>query len=378
MEIFDNSLTSAGGHSTSGDASSDGGLVIDMRKMHAVSVNSDDKTVTCQGGCLWEDVDKAAAEHGLATVGGTVNQTGVGGLTLGGGYGFLSGQLGLAIDRLVSAEIVLASGQIVTCSATSEPDLFWAIRGAGHTFGVATQFTFQAVEKTNLVYGGRIVWPALPALVTPIIEFANALAASSDGRAGCLVGFVTPPPMKGKRAIFVVCFYDGPKEEGEKIYAPLLNLSVPPVLNTLAEIPYPAMNEVLSVAALRGGRRVSKGATFQPPLPPSAFQKILDLYNEFVVKVPEAASQPGVALFEFYATGKICEVGDQDTAFSNRGTHQNAMILPRWLNKEFDDVARQFAHEAMDVLKETIKEGGRGVGEYLNYDGMLHVLPTAC
>ena len=358
-----------GGHSTSGDASVTNGMVIDLRKMRNVIVSPSDMTLTCDGGCLWKDVDYAAAEHSLATVGGTVNQTGIGGLTLGGGFGWLSGQHGLAVDRLVGAEVVLASGCIVTCSATSEPDLFWALRGAGHAFGVVTKFVFRAVAQPEPVYGGTVFFPPAPAAVTHLVNFANGVAAASDGRSGMMVGFTTPPHAPGKRAVFGVCFFNGPAAEGEALFAPLAATApVPPVSNTLAPMPYPAMNEVLAGAARDGGRRTSKGAVFQLPLPPAKFQAVLDAYEAFVARFPEAG-ESGVCLFEFYCSRAICATGLRDTAFSSRGRHMNAMIIPRWKSEAVDDEARRFARGALDVLKDTITEKGEGAGEYVNYDG---------
>lgn len=130
-----------GGHSTSGSSSSDGGMVVDLRKINSVVVNEEHKTVTFGGGCKWKEVDEECAKYGVATVGGTVNHTGVGGLTLGGGYGWLTPKYGLAIDNLIAVEVVLADGKIVTASDAENADLFWAIRGAGQNYGVGTKLS---------------------------------------------------------------------------------------------------------------------------------------------------------------------------------------------------------------------------------------------
>ncbi|KAI4159782.1 MAG: hypothetical protein LQ342_006293 [Letrouitia transgressa] len=143
-----------GGHSTSGSSSSEGGIVIDLSLMRQVTVDPSVMTITAQGGCLWVDVDEAAGKYGLATVGGTVNHTGIGGLTLGGGYGWLSGYHGLAIDNLLSVRMVLADGSLVTASDAENPDLFWAVRGAGQSFGVTVEFTYRAHEQKDPVWAG--------------------------------------------------------------------------------------------------------------------------------------------------------------------------------------------------------------------------------
>lgn len=179
--------TRGGGHSTSGASSSEGGIVIDLSEMRNVTVNPVDKTITAQGGCLWEDVDKAAGQHGLAAVGGTVNHTGIGGLTLGGGYGWLCGQYGLTVDNLLSVEIVLANGDVVRSSASENTDLFWGIRGAGQSLGVVTEFTYRAHDQPNPVWAGQLLFS--PDKLESVIEFGNHIAAVSKGRLLLLWGF---------------------------------------------------------------------------------------------------------------------------------------------------------------------------------------------
>ncbi|RAL61629.1 hypothetical protein DID88_002698 [Monilinia fructigena] len=155
-------LAVAGGfHSTSGSSSTDGGISINLSKMRGVTADPEAMKIT----------------HGLATVGGTVNQTGVGGLTLGGGYGYLSGQYGLVIDNLLSVQMVLASGQVKTVSERESPELFWAVRGAGAAFGVATEFVLRAYKQENLVWGGMLAFSP------------DKLAAISRMRKPCYQGF---------------------------------------------------------------------------------------------------------------------------------------------------------------------------------------------
>lgn len=159
-----------GGHSTSGDSSSDGGMVIDLVRMRSTSVNPQAETITFGGGCTWEDVNGALWEHGLATVGGTVADTGVGGLILCGGYGYLTGRHGLALDCLLSCEVVLANGEIVIASKDENADLFWALRGAGPNFGIVTSFTSQAYPQGDC-WAGFLAFP--PEKLDALIEFGN-------------------------------------------------------------------------------------------------------------------------------------------------------------------------------------------------------------
>jgi FAD/FMN-containing dehydrogenase len=161
-----------GGHSTSGDCSSDGGMVLDLARMRSTSVDPIAQTITFGGGCTWEDVNGSLWEHGLATISGTVGDTGVGGLILGGGYGFLTGQHGLALDCLLSCEVVLASGEIVTANKDENADLFWALRGAGVNFGVVTTFVSQAYPQKES-WAGFLGF--LPDKLPALINFGNEL-----------------------------------------------------------------------------------------------------------------------------------------------------------------------------------------------------------
>ena len=188
--------------------------------MRNVSVDPIAKTCTAQGGCLWEDVDKAAGEHGLATVGGTVNHTGIGGLTLGGGYGWHSGVHGLVIDNLLEVQIVLADGKVVKTAETENTDLWWGVRGAGSSFGVATEFTYRLHEQKDSVWAGMLAFS--PDKIDEVITFANHLAKISKGESGMITGFAAPPPMRAP-VVLAAVFYNGPEDKALGFYGPLLD-----------------------------------------------------------------------------------------------------------------------------------------------------------
>ncbi|KAF2132454.1 FAD-binding domain-containing protein [Dothidotthia symphoricarpi CBS 119687] len=357
-----------GKHSSSGASSSAGGLVIDLGKMRAVEVDTSTNTVKAQGGCIWKDVDEAAADQELAMVGGTVNHTGVGGLTLGGGYGWLSGRYGLTIDSLLSVEMVLADGRIVTTSKDQYPDLFWAVRGAGHCFGVAVQFTFQAHPQNNSIWGGQMVFPASTKL-DAVIDFANNLVETTRGDSAMVMG-ITQPPFMEEPAVIATVFHNGPEPEALKVFKPLLDLQ--PRVNTVKERPYREMNGVMNNAVNYGGRKLSKGASFKLPLRAPFVRSLMDGLKSLHSRVP--GSKKTIMLFEFFHTAKLNSVSSDEMSFANRGTHQNLMFGPFWDNAEDDIASRAWAKGVAELarseLERTTQKSGERIGEYGNYDAL--------
>ncbi|KAH8719408.1 hypothetical protein GQ44DRAFT_712338 [Phaeosphaeriaceae sp. PMI808] len=312
-----------GGHSTSGAASIEDGLVIDLSKMRKVTVNPDAKTIKAEGGTLWEDVDLEAAKYGLATVGGTVNHTGVAGLTLGGGYGYLTGKYGLTIDNLLSVDIVLASGAQVVASKTENPDLFWAIRGAGTNFGAVTAFTFQGYEQKNQVFAGPLFFP--PEKLPQIVEFANKFHRTNDGNQALLWGLSAPPPANVPMALTVV-FYNGPEEQAKAFFADLFNLE--PVANMTSMVPYEKLNSLLNPSAGFEGRKQFGGGAFKLPVDLAFIQQLQSDFNDFV-NSHEGTNQ-SLLLFETIPYKKILEVANHEMAFSNRGEYYNIALMFKW------------------------------------------------
>ncbi|OJJ08808.1 hypothetical protein ASPVEDRAFT_145117 [Aspergillus versicolor CBS 583.65] len=359
-----------GGHSVAGTSSSAGGLVIDLSRLNSVSVDAASKTATVGGGATWKHVDEALATHGLAAVGGTVNHTGVGGLTLGGGYGWLSGMYGLTIDNLLSATIVLASGEIITASETENSDLFWGLRGAGYNFGIVTEFTFQAHEQKNPVYAGVLGFT--PDKVEAVIGVLNGLLLDKpDPRSGAICVFATPPgapvPM-----VNLIVFYNGTQEEGEKRFGELLSLG--PVANMVSMIPYSQVNALQNPMATYGDRKSFKGVFFNPPLSPAFARKMLEDFTAKVMSDPDLGKSG--LLLEFYDMMKTVEVPRSATAFASRGTTQNGLITLRWTDKSKDGEHRAWAREVQERWKKELEgrqvgnvdiKGKEGVPQYINY-----------
>ncbi|EXJ53324.1 uncharacterized protein A1O5_13446 [Cladophialophora psammophila CBS 110553] len=354
-----------GGHSTSGSSSTEGGLVVDLTKMRQVTVDPERQTIKAQGGTVWEDVDHAAAKYGLATVGGTVNHTGVGGLTLGGGYGWLTGKYGLTIDNLLEAKVVLADGRILQASEKENSDLFWALRGAGQSFGVATSFTFRGYKQENAVWGGLLVFPT--SSLAKVVEFANHVVTTTEGQSGMVVGIGAPAPAR-QPAVLTVLFYNGTKDEAVRYYAPLFDLK--PIVDKTREMPYEEVNAMLNTVSTHGDRKTQKGTAFTVPLSTDLAQQILDDYLDFIAKIPDAIKT--IILFEFFSQKVVNQVSQTAMSFANRGEHYNILFSVRWVGELNDAACREWTRNAARRVTdaEQAKRSGDGVGQYGNYDGI--------
>jgi hypothetical protein len=355
-----------GGHSTAGTSSSDGGLVVDLSRMNEVTVDVGKKIITAQGGATWKEVDEAGAVHGLAAVGGTVNHTGVGGLTLGGGYGWLSGQYGLTIDNLLSATVVLADGSVVIASATENTDLFWGLRGAGYNFGVVVDFTYQAYEQKNPVFSGLLGYT--PDKLEGIMDALNESLANPDARFGAMCIFALGPEGSGPM-ILVIGFFNGSRDEGEEKFAAFTALE--PVLNTLDMVPYSVVNTLQNPKATYGDRKSFKGIFYEPPLDPK-FARVI--FNDFMAKIQgDADLATSAIILEFTDMRKICEVPLNATALASRNPTQNGIIYLRWTDPSKDLEHRAWAREVQAKWKVELdartKEQGEdsSVPQYINY-----------
>ena len=211
-----------GGHSAPGYGTNDGGMVIDLSPMKAINVDPVKRTARAEGGVLWREFDAATQAHGLATTGGTVSNTGVAGLTLGGGLGWLMGKHGASVDNLISAEVVTADGQFRRASATEHPDLFWALRGGGGNFGVVTALEFRLHPVTQ-VLGGMVLHPLDRA--SEMLRFYRDFCATLPDEAEAYAALLTSP--EGVPVAAMLLGYNGPIEEGERVLAPARQFGQP-------------------------------------------------------------------------------------------------------------------------------------------------------
>ncbi|KAG6828474.1 hypothetical protein H0H92_007840 [Tricholoma furcatifolium] len=326
-----------GGHSPAGASSVEGGLVIDLsRYLRGARVDAEKRVVYAGGGALWEVVDSKAIKHGLATVGGTVNHTGVGGLVLGGGYGWLSPRHGLAIDNLVQATVVTADGSVLTASDTENPELFFGIRGGGCNFGVVTEFVLKLHPQRRTVYAGMLVFP--PPMLEQVINVTAAWQKTA-GENEAMLQMMTMGP-DGKFGVMVFPFYNGSEAEGRANFKTFLDLG--PVVDMTKEIPYEELNSLQNAAVFHGQCIYMKGLAYDQPHFASA-ATAFDLVQS--ISVPEFKAN---VIFEYMPLSRINAIPTTNTAF-RRDPTSNALVLVIWKenneanNERGRDVARQLA-----------------------------------
>ncbi|MDX8532881.1 FAD-binding oxidoreductase [Mesorhizobium sp. VK25A] len=310
-----------GGHNGAGLGICDSGLVIDLSIMKGIHVDPKTRTVRVGPGCTSGDVDHATHPFGLAVPAGIVSTTGVAGLTLGGGTGYLTRRYGLTIDNLVEADLVLADGSVVTASKAENPDLFWALRGGGGNFGVVTSFLFQA-HPVNMIFGGPVFWEAKDALA--VMQTYRDYLPEAPEDLGAFVGLKTVPSTDpfpreywGKRACAIISCYNGTEEDGRKAMAPLLDNLPPPIFNWMGVMPFPALQALFDPLLPKGLQWYWKG-DFVRSLPDEA----IAIHIEQVGQAPSELS-----LMHLYPIdGAVRRVGKDETAWNARDATWSMVI----------------------------------------------------
>ena len=337
-----------GGHNAAGLGVVDDGLVIDLSGMRGVRVDADQRIAYVQGGALWRDVDAATHRHGLATTGGVISSTGVGGLTLGGGLGWLMRQQGLACDNVLAVEIVTADGQVRRASATENPDLFWAIRGGGGNFGVVTNFEFRLHPMTN-VYGGMLVFPGPRA--PEIMRHYRDLASKAPDELTMFAGLMTSPDGHPINAILTA--YNGPIGKAEAALKPLRDLG--PVADQVTEMPYPALQSMLD-EGFPHGLHVYWRSDFLKGLPDDAIDALVDRF--------QAITSPLSALLLEQFGGAVARVSADETAFAQRDALFNLAVISRWTEPATASTHIDWARQSSEAMRPYTSGG-----VYVNYLG---------
>ncbi|MGO4723909.1 MULTISPECIES: FAD-binding oxidoreductase [unclassified Inquilinus] len=325
-----------GGHNVGGRAVCDDGIVIDLSAMKAVFVDPQQRTVRVQGGTTLGDLDRETHLHGLAVPTGVVSRTGIGGLALGGGVGWLVRKHGLTCDNILSCEVVTAAGEIVTASAESNPDLFWGLRGGGGNFGIVASFLFQA-HPVSIVLGGLVLYPRDQAAA--LLRHYRGFMATAPDELTAYCGLISTPD--GMPAAAVALCYSGDIAEGEQLLQPLRGFGTP-FLDIVQPMPFPAMQQLADGSFPDGTHNYWK-STFLSDLSDEVIDLIVEHGNR-------AKSPLSGALVEFYG-GAAGRVAPGDTAFAQRQSEFNVGITAQWTDAAETQQHVAWAREAWDALQ---------------------------
>ena len=314
-----------GGHGVTGSAVCDAGLCIDLRAMKGIEVDAGARTVRAEAGLTWGEFDAATQEHGLAVTGGRVSTTGVSGLALGSGSGWLERKLGFVCDNLIQAEVVTADGRKVVASEQENADLFWGLRGGGGNFGVVTAFHFRLHPIGPIVLGGMLMYPA--AMARDVVRFWRDFMSTAPDEVGSAVAFITAPPeefvpepVRGQPVIGIVLCYAGPVEEGEKVLQPLREFG-PPGIDLVGAMPYVAVQQLIDAPNPKGMQNYWT-ADFYAELPDEAVDVLVDQATKPVSPMTQLILMPG--------GGAIARVDEDATAFGQRKAPWNMHYLSMW------------------------------------------------
>jgi FAD/FMN-containing dehydrogenase len=340
-----------GGHNIAGRAVTEGGLMIDLAPMKGIYVDPVARTVRAQGGVIWREFNRAAHVHGLATTGGMVSTTGIAGLTLGAGIGWLMGRYGLAVDNLTAVELVTAEGEVLNVTADSDPDLFWGLRGGGGNFGVAVSLRYRAYPLAT-VLGGIVAYPLGEAV--GVFNVVRDVAASLTDDCTVAAGLVPAPDGSGHKIVAVAVCHCGEMGQAERDVAPLRSAGTP-LVDLIQPMPYPIMNTLLDDAYARGVRNYWKSAFFKD---------FNDEAVEMMVAAFEKAPSPmsNFILEQFH--GAVTRVAVTDTAYPHREPGWNHIVISEWLEAIDDDANIAWAKESFGAMASFVVDGA-----YVNYLG---------
>jgi FAD/FMN-containing dehydrogenase len=340
-----------GGHNVAGRAVTDGGVMIDLAEMKRIEIDPARATATAQGGVIWAELNDAAAEHGLAVTGGAVSGTGIAGYTLGGGLGWLMAKYGLAADNLLAVKLVTAEGDILHVDAASHADLFWALRGGGGNFGIATSFTYR-LHPLQTVVAGLIAHPIDAA--PDLLRFYRDAVADCPDDLTVWAGLVHAPDGSGTKLAALVVFHTGDPAEAEHALEPFKSWGSPLVVD-VGPMPYPLMNTILDAGFPHGSLNYWL-SSFTRGLP----DELIDIAVERFVGVPSPMTS---ILFEHFH-GAVTRVGPTETAVPHRDQGWNLLIPSVWTDPVDTDANIAWSRDSFGALRPHF-----GSGRWLNYLG---------
>jgi FAD/FMN-containing dehydrogenase len=338
-----------GGHSAAGLAVVDDGLVIDLTEMNQVQVDPERSAARAGGGATWRDFDATTQAHGLATTGGVISTTGVGGLTLGGGLGVLMRSRGLACDNLIGAEVVLADGSVVRTSETEWPELLWGLRGGGGNFGVVTELEFRLYPQGDM-YAGLIIYPRDSA-VEALRTYREHTAVAPD-ELNTFIALLNTPD--GVPVVAFIPAFAGDVAAGEAAVAGYRSMGEP-IADLVGPMPYVALQQMLD-DGFQAGPHVYWRSHFLTGIPDEAI--------DILVAGANAAPSPMSSVLIEHLGGAVARVGKEETAFDHRDAEYNFAVIAVWTDPAEADANIAWARE----LWNAIQPFARGV--YVNYLGV--------
>jgi FAD/FMN-containing dehydrogenase len=339
-----------GGHGVAGRASIDGGLVIDLSLMKGIHVDPHARTARAQGGVTWGELDRETQFHGLATTGGMVSSTGIAGLTLGGGMGYLMGKYGVALDNLVSVEIVTADGRVLTAFEHQHRDLFWAVRGAGANFGAVTSFEYRLHAVGPKVIGGLIAFPFTTA--RDVLRHCRDLGSSMPDELVAYPALVHAPDGSGTKLVAIALCHCGPLSDGE-VAATTIKRFGAPVIDEVGPITYCELNAMLDADYPKGALNYWKSSVL-PELSDGAIDTMIECFAACPPSLSELALE--------HLHGAVTRVGVADTAFPHRTKGYNFLVLAQWTDKADTDRCIGWARKTYAAITPFM-----GENRYVNY-----------
>ncbi len=344
-----------GGHSIPGHSAVDDGVVVDLSLMRRVDVDPERRVAVAEGGALLADLDAATQQHGLATTGGLVSHTGIGGLTLGGGMGWLARKHGLSCDNLLEVELVTAAGKIITVNAEQHPDLFWAVRGGGGNFGVVTRFSYR-LHELGPVFAGSVIYDGADA--SALFRKFREFGAGALDEVGQVLVLTTAPPapyipesLQGRPVVIIAACYAGPADEGERVLDPLRRFGTP-VVDQFQPMPYPVLQQTIDPMSAHGLGRYLKA---------SLHDEIDDPTIELLIKHKLDTPSPFAMVMLTAVGGAIARVPAEATAYAARSARWAIEFHDSWLPGQDGAAAREWTRAGARQLPAPV------VGSYVNF-----------
>jgi hypothetical protein len=327
-----------GGHNVAGHATLDHGLLIDLSLMKGIHVDLQTRTARAEGGVLWKELNRETQLHGLATTGGVVGSTGIAGLTLGGGIGWLMPKYGLALDNLRAANLIMADGRVLRASVDENADLFWAIRGGGGNFGIAASLEYNLHTIGPVITGGAVAHPLSRAL--DVLKFFRDTCAQLSDEMMLVAGLQTAPDGSNAKLVGIVAAHSGSLSDGQAAVRPLKAFG-PPVMDALGPIPYCALNNMLDPAFPKGALNYWK-AQFLTELSDEAIRTLVRSF--------EACPSPMSHIIIEHLHGAASRVPVESTACTLRTTGFNVVIVSQWTSPNETERGVAWARDTFSAL----------------------------